>query len=174
MRHNRFNALLACCLMLLMAGQGYAAGVSVAFVHTARQLNESPQINTLKRKVGEDFAAREKRLTEMQMQIKVLQEKLENESASMSSSEQRRLKHDITTRRLKYKHARDELTQDKQLRYSEEEERVTRIIREVIEQVAQDDKIDIVLQSGVLWVSPEVDITDKVLMRLREMAENGN
>jgi outer membrane protein len=174
MRHNSLNALLACCLTLLLAGQSLAAGVSVAFVHTARLLNESPQINTLKRKVGEDFAARERRLTEMQMQIKVLQEELEKEGPGMSASEHRRLKHDITTRRLKYKHARDELTQDKQLRYSEEEERVTRIIREVIEQVAQDEKIDIVLQSGVLWVSPEVDITDKVLKRLRGLAENGN
>jgi outer membrane protein len=174
MRHNSLNVLLACCLMLLLAGQSVAAGVSVAFVHTTRLLNESPQINRLKRNVSEDFEVREKRLTEMQMQIKTLQEKLEKESARMNPSEQRRLKHDITTRRLKYKHARDELTQDKQLRYSEEEERVTRIIREVIEQVAQDDKIDIVLQSGVLWVSPEVDITDKVLMRLRELAEKGN
>jgi len=174
MQSKIFNALLAGCLMMLVAGQSIAAGVSVAFVHTARLLNESPQINTLKRKVRDDFAAREQRLDEMQKQINLLQEKLEAGSAEMSSSEQRRLKHDITTRRLKYKHARDELTQDKQLRYSEEEERVTRIIREVIEQVAQDEKIDIVLQSGVLWVSAEVDITDKVLMRLRELSENGN
>ena len=174
MQSKIFNALLAGFLMMLVAGQSIAAGVSVAFVHTARLLNESPQINTLKRKVRDDFAAREQRLDEMQKQINLLQEKLEAGSAEMSSSEQRRLKHDITTRRLKYKHARDELTQDKQLRYSEEEERVTRIIREVIEQVAQDEKIDIVLQSGVLWVSAEVDITDKVLMRLRELSENGN
>jgi len=30
-----------------------------------------------------------------------------------------------------------------------------------------------VLQSGVLWVSPEADITDKVLGRLKELFDTG-
>ena len=35
------------------------------------------------------------------------------------------------------------------------------------------EKIDIVLQSGVLWVSPAADITDKVLGRLQELFATG-
>lgn len=163
-------------LGLMLSGtslQVFAADVSVAFVHAQRVLNESPQIAALKRRVREDFAEREKRLIDMQQQVKLLEDKLEADGSKMTSMEQRRLRHDISTRRLKYKHARDELTQDKQLRYSEEEERVTRVIREVIEQVAQDEKIDIVLQSGVLWFSPKADITDTVLKRLNELFETG-
>ena len=167
---NRITAGLLITL-LMMTGQVFAADISVAFVQAPRLLNESPQIAELKRKVREDFSARDTRLTEMQVQIKLLQDKLDAEGVSMSPAEQRRLRHDISTRRLRYNHARDELTQDKQLRYSEEEERVTRIIREVVEQVAQDEKIDIVLQSGVLWFSPKADITDKVLQRLQQLTQ---
>lgn len=167
---NRINPLLLVALLLLTGGS-LAADVSVAYVQASRLLNESPQIVELKRKVRADFSARDARLTEMQVQIKLLQDKLDKEVSKMGLAEQRRLRHDISTRRLKYNHARDELTQDKQLRYSEEEERVTRIFREVIEQVAQDEKIDIVLQSGVLWYSPKADITDKVLERLQQLSE---
>lgn len=166
------TALIVSCLFCV-TGQAISADVSVAFVQAPRLLNESPQIAELKRRVREDFAPREQRLTEMQMQIRLLQEKLDKDGGTMNAGEQRRLRHDISTRQLKYKHARDELTQDRQLRYSEEEERVTRIIREVIEQVAEDEKIDIVLQSGALWVSPKADITDQVLKRLHQVATPG-
>jgi len=171
----RAKTILAMCTLLLFSAAApvVAGDVSVAFVQASRLLNESPQIKQLKVRVREEFGPRDARLLEMQKQIKVLQDKLERDGPRMSSDELRRLKHDISTRRLKYKHARDELNQDKQLRYSEEEERVTQIIREVIEQVAQDEKIDMVLQSGVLWFSPKVDVTDKVLKRLQDLAESG-
>jgi len=166
-------SLLVAILLLVAPWQSLAANQSVVFVHAQRLLNESPQIQEYKRQVRQDFAEREKRLVDMQTQVKHLEDKLEKDGGKMTSLEQRRLRHDISTRHLKYKHARDELTQDKQLRYSEEEERVTRIIREVIQQVAQDEKIDIVLQSGVLWFSPQSDITDRVLERLHKLTENG-
>jgi outer membrane protein len=167
--------LLAVVGVLLLGAslQASAADMSVVYVHAQRLLNESPQIQDLKKRVRDEFAERDKRLIEMQKQVKQLEDKLEQDAEEMTMQEQRRLRHDISTRHLKNKHARDELTQDKQLRYSEEEERVARVIREVIEQVAQDEKIDIVLQSSVLWVSPEADITDKVLGRLKELFETG-
>ena len=166
------RAIVRFCLSaLLLLASGVQAEVSVAFVQAPRLLNESPQIAELKRQVREDFAPREQRLEEMQAQISMLQQQLDREGTVMALSEQRRLRHDISTRQLKYKHARDEINQDRQLRYNEEEERIARVIREVIEQVAQDEKIDIVLQSGVLWVSPKVDITDKILSRLQQLAK---
>jgi len=173
MKSHKIAGLALILLMLGLPLQVAGADISVAFVHAQRVLNESPQIAELKRSVREDFAEREKRLGDMQAQVKLLEAKLEADGAKMTSMEQRRLRHDISTRRLKHKHARDELTQDKQLRYSEEEEKVTRIIREVIAQVAQDEKIDIVLQAGVLWFSPKADITDKVLGRLQKLSDTG-
>lgn len=171
MRARFLHFCLAGLLLIAGAGSAQAGDFSVAFVQASRLLNESPQIQQLKARVSEEFAERDVRLIEMQKQIKLLEDKLAQEGRFMNSDEQRRLNHDISTRRLKYEHARAELNQDKQLRYTEEEERMTRIIREVIGEVAQDEKIDIVLQSGVLWYSDRVDVTDKVLARLQQMAD---
>lgn len=168
----RYHFVIALVFAMLAPSATLAAGeVNVAFVQASRLLRESPQIRQLEVQVREEFAPRNKRLIEMQKLIKTLEDKLEQDGESLNPSEQRRLKHDIRTRRLKYKHARDELNQDRQLRFEEEKERIMRIIGEVIGQVAQDDKIDMVLQSGVLWFSPKVDITDKVLDRLRKLDE---
>tara|TARA_Y100001935_G_C17200400_1_gene454762 strand:- start:237 stop:758 length:522 start_codon:yes stop_codon:yes gene_type:complete len=168
-KKNYLVSTLFC--FLIFSPNLFADNLSVAFVNIQRVLNESPQISDLKRRVTDDFSDREKRIEKMQIKIKLLEKKLEKDGKKMTSMEQRRLKHDISTRRLKRKHARDEIKQDKQLRYSEEEEKVTRIIEEVIAQVAQDEKIDIVLQSGVLWFSPKADITDKVLSQLKQLSK---
>lgn len=170
MKYN-YSVLLVMLASFLapMVATAAAGDASVAFVQASRLLRESPQIKQLEVQVREEFSPRNKRLIEMQKQIKVLEEKLEQDGAKLNPSEQRRLRHDIRTRRLKYKHARDELNQDKQLRFEEEKERIMRIIGEVIGAVAEDQKIDLVLQSGVLWFSPKVDITDQVLERLRKL-----
>lgn len=172
MKYARFLSILI-FLGLLSPFAALAADVNVAFVQANRLLRESPQIEQLEAQVRDEFAARNQRLVEMQSQIKTLEDQLEQASGKLNTSEQRRLEHDIRTRRLKYKHARDELNQDKQLRFEEEKERVMRIIGEVIGQVAQDEKIDMVLQSGVLWFSPKADITDKVLARLKKLDATG-
>jgi outer membrane protein len=146
----------------------------VAYVNFVDLLKDAPQAQQIKQNIRQEFQARDQRLVEMQKQIDVLEGKLNADGGRMPVEEKLRLQNDVDTRKLKYKQARDELDRDKQLRFGEEEERLSRVIHEVIQQVAQDDKLDLVLQTGVLWASPKVDITEKVLMRLRAMQEQGN
>jgi outer membrane protein len=166
------NYLLGLVMMLGLLG-GAQAEVSVAYVDMARLLKDAPQIGQIKQKIRDEFAARDQRLTEMQRQIALLDERLASAGEGMTEDEKRRLQNDLSARKLKYKHMRDELDQDKQLRFSEEEERFSRIIREVIQQMAQDEKLDLVLQGNVLWASPRVDLTGKALKRLQDMRAQG-
>ncbi len=158
---------------LLISG-GVRAEVSVAYVDSARLLKDAPQVERIRHKIREEFVARDERLVEMRKQIALLEARLVDEDERMSDEEKRLVNTDLGSRRIQLKQARDELEQDKQLRFSEEEQHFSRVIHEVIQQVAQDDKLDLVLQGGVFWVSPKVDITDRILARLREMLANGN
>lgn len=162
--------LLAFCLLALLPMAG-TAEVSVAYVDAARLLKEAPQVEQIKARIREEFRARDERLVEMQKQMDLLNERLKPEFRGLTAEEKERLQKDLATRKLQYQRARDVLEQDKQLRFGEEEERFTRIIQEVIAQVAQDRKLDLVLQGGVIWVAPRVDITESILARLRELAQ---
>ena len=42
-----------------------------------------------------------------------------------------------------------------------------KVIEEVIIEIARQENVDLVLESGVVWSSDRVNITDKVLKRLR-------
>ncbi len=165
--------LLALCLLFLLP-MTTVAEVSVAYVNAARLLKDAPQVEQIKARIREEFSARDKRLVEMQKQMDLLTEKLRPESRELTPEEKERLQKDLATRKLQYQRARDELEQDKQLRFSEEEERFSRIIHEVIAQVAQDRKLDLVLQGGVIWVDPRIDITEVILTRLHELSKQKN
>lgn len=162
--------LIALCILSLLPMMA-AAEVSVAYVDAARLLKDAPQVEQIKARIRDEFRARDERLVEMQRQMDLLSEKLSTGSQGLTAEEKERLQKDLATRKLQYQRARDELEQDKQLRFSEEEERFSRIIHEVIAQVAQDRKLDLVLQGGVIWVSPRINITEVILARLRELAE---
>lgn len=164
-------------ILLLFIGPAVSgqAEVSLAYVDAARLLREAPQAQQIRQRIREEFKARDQRLVEMRKQIDLLDAQLHETEGSAPDSEQlHRLKSDLEARRQEYKRARDELDQDKQLRFSEEEERLTRIIHEVIQQAAQDERLDLVLQGGVIWVAPRVDITERILARLQKMLEQGN
>jgi len=159
-------------LALLLASPAQAE-ISVAYVDAAKLLKDAPQVEQIRQKIRKEFEARDQRLLEMRKQTGLLEARLAAEGERLPAEDRQRLESDIGNRRLQLKDVRDELEQDKQLRFSEEEEHFSRVIFEVVQQVAQDENLDLVLQGGVFWVSPKVNITDRVLVRLRAMLETG-
>lgn len=165
---HRSIFLLMLCAWLLPGS--VAAEASVGYVNLARLLQEAPQVKRIKAQIREEFRARDQRLVELQKQIAAVEARLRDAGDALTADERERLQTDLASRKAEYQRARNELEQDKQLRFSEEEEKFSRIVREVSAQVAQDRKFDLLLQGGVIWVSPRIDITPLVLARLREMA----
>ncbi|MGB5198705.1 MAG: OmpH family outer membrane protein, partial [Sedimenticolaceae bacterium] len=104
-----------------------------------------------------------------QDQIDLLEQKLVRDQANMSGAEAKSLQRDIRSRTLRLENAKEELESDRRLRLSEEMDRLRRMLSEVIAEVAKADDLDIVLESGVTWASERVNITDKVLARMREL-----
>ena len=169
-----FKTLAWATLFLALGAATVQAEVSLAYVDATRLLKDAPQVQQIKQKIRKEFEARALRLEQTRKQIRLLEARLTTDAVHLSEEEKRRLKSDINNRRLKLKTTRDELEQDKQLRFREEEEHFSRIIGEVIQQMAQDERLDLVLRDGVMWVSPRIDMTERVLERLRSMLAKEN
>ena len=165
------SVLLAC---LLPSGAVIAADVRVAVVNVIRLQSEAPQVEQVRAKIKAEFVIREARIESQQQQIKQLEEKLLSESEGMSDDESKSLRRDIRSRTLRLENAREELDSDRRLRLSEEMDHLRRVLSEVIAEVAKEEKLDIVLESGVTWASERANITDKVLARMRELNTPGS
>jgi len=147
----------------------WADDVTVVVVNVVRLQTEAPQVAQVREKIKAEFLSREAKTSAQQEQINQLEQKLLRDRAEMSDAEAKSLQRDIRSRTLRLENSKEELESDRRLRLSEEMDRLRRVLSEVIAEVATAEKLDIVLESGVTWASERANITDKVLVRMREL-----
>ncbi len=164
-----FSIVVFAITFMLSGGFVQAQDLKLGFVDTARVLKEAPQADIARKKLENEFAPRDKKIVNMQTELKKLDEKLKRDAAVMSDSTRKKLDRDIISLRRDVKRAREEFTEDFNIRRNEELSKLQKLIFEVTVKVAEDDQYDLIFSDSVLYTSKRVDITTKVLERLREM-----
>jgi outer membrane protein len=145
-----------------------AADYRIAVVDPNRIVEQSPQYEAAGAALQREVEERERILRDQQDQISALQGRLEREGALMSESEIQLLQNDIRSRTRKIKYARDEFQEDFALRQNELRTKLAVQVREVIVEVAKEEKIDLVISEGLVYFSPRIDISEQVIERLKQ------
>ena len=156
--------------LLLVAGTpslSWAEETRLAFVNTQRVMDKAPQAQAARELLKNEFAPRDKKIVAMQKELKKLEEELARNAAVLSESMRVKQERKITSLKRDIKRARDEFLEDLNLRRNEELGKLQKLISDAIVAVAREAGYDIVLGDTVLYASERVDITDKVLERLR-------
>lgn len=86
----------------------------------------------------------------------------------MSDDERRKLERDILGQKRETKRARDEFTEDFNIRRNEELAKMQREIALSIVSLAKEKGYDLILENGVIYASERVDITNEVIARLKQ------
>ena len=145
-----------------------AAEFRIAFVDATKVFEESPQYEAARKSLESEFTRRDNDLVAKQKQLKKLEEKLARDATVMSESELKRLKRDILSRQRKFKNSQAEFREDFNLRRNEEFNKLRRQVAEVVREVGKEEDIDLILSDGVVYYSKRIDISDRVLERLKE------
>ena len=166
MKHIR-NLLLATVCAVSLSGIAQAADFKVAFVNAAVLLDKAPQAEAARKKLENEFSGREKELVAQQKKVQEMEAKLSRDAATMGDTEQRKLERDLTSRKRELKNSQDEFRDDLNIRRNEELGKLQRSVYEVIVALAKQEKYDMIVGDGVIYASEQVDITDKVLQKLK-------
>jgi len=161
-------------LTTLLAGVLLCAAVSVpandmkvGFVSTERLFRESaPAVRALK-KLEKEFQNRDAEVQKLAKQAKDLQAQLEKEGVTMSESDRRNKEQDLARMNRDLQRVQREFREDLNLRKNEELALVLERANKVIQEIAEKEKFDLILQEAV-YRSPRIDITDKVLKALAD------
>ena len=89
----------------------------------------------------------------------------------MSQDELQRLQTDIRNRDRKVKYAQAEFREDFALRQNELRTKLAKQVEEVVAELAREEKIDLILSEGLVYYSKRIDISQKVIERLRRKFE---
>ncbi|NJO15431.1 MAG: OmpH family outer membrane protein [Thioploca sp.] len=149
-----------------------AAELKIGFVNAIKLMETAPQVENANRRLEQEFAPRQRRLVNAQQEIKTLEERLAKNEAIMSETESRKLRRDVREKKRELRNQEDEFKEDYNIRRNEELEAIQQTIHKVIQTLAEEESYDFILSEGVVHASSRVDITDKVLKRLREQSGN--
>ncbi len=147
-----------------MAADSYKIGV----VNAVKVLEAAPQAGQAKKRLEKEFAARDKKLVAAQKSVKVKEDKLAKDGAIMSEAELKKLQKQILSARRELKRDQDEFRDDLNFRRNEEFGKIQRLIVQAIQKIAKDGKYDLIVGEGVIYASPKVDITKKVIEQLKK------
>ena len=154
----------------LLAGWAFAAGAAemkIGFVNTERVFREAAPAKRAQQKLEREFAARNQELGKIEKQGRDLQAELERENVTMPEAVRREKERHLADISRNFQRLQREIREDLNLRRNEElasvQERATRVIN----QIAEQEKFDLIIQEAV-FASGRIDITEKVIRALAD------
>lgn len=161
------SLVLASLLSGLFAGSALAAELKVGYVNTQRIFRDAPAAVKAAKKLEGEFSKRDQDLQRMAKQLQGMQENLEKNSVTMSETDRRAKEREFADLSRDFQRKQREFREDLNLRQNEENAAVIEKANKAIKQIADAEKFDLILQD-VVWVSPRLDITEKVIKALTE------
>lgn len=148
----------------------YASAVDqlkVGYVNTQRLFRDAPAAVRAAKKIEQEFSKRDQDLQRLAKQVQGLQESLEKNALTMSETERRTKEKDLGELSRDFQRKQREFREDLNLRQNEENAAIIEKANKAIKQLADNEKYDLIVQD-VVWVSPKLDITDKVIKALSD------
>jgi outer membrane protein len=149
-------------LLALFVSQAIAVDFRIGVVDTERILRESVPALKAEKKIEKEFAARDQEIKNISQQIKDIQTLLDKEGMTMPEADRRNKERELDNLNVNLQRLQREFREDLNLRKNEELVVVLGLANKAIQQIAEGEKFDLVLQEAV-YRNPKIDITDKVI-----------
>src|SRR5438128_8517359 len=169
MQQSMMRIVSALCLSLLaLPALGQRAGYKVGLVNSERMFREATPAKRAQQKLEKEFAGRDAEIQKLSKQVRDLQALLEKDGVTMPEAERRAKERDLANMSRDLQRMQREFREDLNLRRNEELTAVQDRANKVIQQIAIDEKFDLIIQDPVIYASPRIDITDRVVKALAD------
>ena len=164
---RRSGLVAAAALFIAFAGATEAADLKIGFVNTERVLRDSAPAKRAQAKLEKEFAVRKAELDKLEKQGRDLQATIQKENVTMTDSDRRERERQLGNIDRDFQRMSREFREDLNLRRNEElasiQEKATRVVNDI----AEKEKFDLILQEAV-FAGSKIDITDKVIKALAD------
>jgi outer membrane protein len=145
-----------------------AVEYKIGFVNTERLFREATPAKRAQAKIEKEFATRDAEIQKLAKQVRDLQAVLDKDGPTMVETERRNKERDLANQSRDLQRMQREFREDLNLRRNEELAGIQERANKVIQQIAEAEKFDLILQDPVVYASQRIDITDKVIKALAD------
>ena len=153
----------------VLASWAFAAGAAgelkIGFVNTERVFREAAPAKRAQQALEREFSNRNAELAKVEKQGRDLQNELERENVTMPESARREKERALADISRNFQRLQREIREDLNLRRNEELAKVQERATRIINQIAEQEKFDLIVQEAV-FASTRIDITEKVIRAL--------
>ncbi len=154
--------------LFLLAFNASASGPKIGVVIVDKLLAEAPQVEAVNADMLKRFSGRKDELKSMETEIKSLQEEYKRNELVMTQDKLDEIKNKVIGKLQVFKQKEVALNQEVSAMRSQKLAELQQLIRTIIQDIAKDDKYDIILSDGVVHATDKYNITDKVLKRMKK------
>ncbi len=156
-------------LAVVLLGWSLAAGaqMKIGFVNTERVFREATPAKRAQQALEREFSARNAELGKIEKQGRDLQTELERDTVTITEAARREKERQLADISRNFQRLQREIREDLNLRRNEELARVQERATRVINQIAEAEKFDLIIQEAV-FASGRIDITEKVIKALAD------
>ena len=162
------RSALAVAALSLVAASAAAADYKIGFVNTERLFREAAPAKRAQAKIEKEFATRDAEIQKLAKQVRDVQASLDRDGATMPDAERRNKERDLANQSRDLQRMQREFREDLNLRRNEELAGIQERANKVIQQIAESEKYDLILQDPVVYASQRIDITDRVIKALAD------
>jgi outer membrane protein len=155
----------ALCAGSMAHAQTVAPPSRIGVVVTERLMTESKMAKVADAKIQAEFSRRQKANEDMIAKFKAASEKFDGDAPRLSEIERTKRARELFDMEKDVQRMQREFSEDLMQRKNEERAAIAQKAYKLIEQIAEQEHLDVVLQESA-WYSPRVDITDKILKLL--------
>ena len=149
----------------MAAAASDAAELKIGFVNTERVFREAAPAKGAQQRLEREFSVRNAELARVEKQGRDLQTELERETVTLPEAQRREKERQLADISRNFQRMQREIREDLNLRRNEELAKVQERATRIINQIAEQEKFDLVLQEAV-FASNRIDITEKVIKAL--------
>ena len=162
---------IALFIGLLLAANVSFADLKIGVVNIPAVLEKAPQAEKAKKRLEQEFKPRDNQLVSQQKEIQGLQEKLKKDASVMGESQRNKVESELQNKIRDAKRSQQEFSEDFNAKRNEELGKLQRRIVEAIKAIAKDQEFDLILTDGVIYSSPQMDITSQLQQKLSTIPE---
>jgi len=138
----------------------------IGFVNTQRILSQSAPAVQAQKRLETEFQKRDQELARIADELKRMQADLDKNAVTMGETQRRNKEREFGELNRDFQRKQREFREDLNQRKNEELKQVIDHADRIVRQIAEQEKFDIIFQEMPAYVSPRIDITDKVIKAL--------
>ncbi len=149
-----------------------APALKIGVVNFARLIQESPQAKVTLKALDDEFSPRQRDLVAKQSELKERQEKLQKDAPVMGAEERRSAESRFRDDERDLGRRQNEFVEDFNVRRNEELAKLQRELLREVQAFARERGYDLIVGEGVLYATPQVDVTEQILQTVEAGFKN--